>query len=118
MATFAFCLSVLILLAVFFQYLKDSTSSTQAIVETPAVDDATAKYFKQLATFEWDFHEKYKFERNRRNFLRDRQQEMFSAATTDTQKLVLKAFQEYHWMNGKKPVLSDFAVKPVVASLG
>lgn len=115
MATYAFWLSILVLFAVYFWYLNDS-NSTQAIVETPVVDDATAKYFKQLATFEWDFHEKYKFERNRRNFLRDRQQEMFSAASTETQKLVLKAFQEHHWMNGKKPVLSDFAVKPVVAS--
>jgi len=111
MAFYAFSLSVLVLVVVIFKFFDFEDDS----VVTPKVDEATAKYFKQLATFDWDFQEKYKFERNRRNFLRDRQQELFSAATTETQKLVLKAFQEHHWMNGKKPVLSNFAVTPVVA---
>ena len=93
--------------------LNAADAIIEPVVEVvPVVDEATEKYFKQLASFDWDFNEKYKFERNRKNYLRDRQQELFNAANTEMLKTVCRAFQDYHWMNSKKPKLSDFAVLP------
>lgn len=111
---YVFALSLFVFMYATYQYFIGCHLSNDSVV-TPKVDEATAKYFKELETFEWDFHEKYKFERNKRKYLSDCQAELFAAASTETQKLVLDAFRKYHWRNGKKPVLLDFAVKPVVA---